>query len=265
MRKSILFFRNDDVRDTLDKSLVEITNLFIKHDIPVTHAVEPANITPGVVDWLIDQKKKYPHIIEIMQHGYKHKVINKYKKGEFGGQRNYKEQYSDIKKGKDIMDKYFGDLWIKAFNFPYGPYNLMAIKAVNECKFHILNSHFNRKFNRKIFYFFGHLLNKGFWLNHHVSWNLDYYPNTDLFSIDMNIPFISEYINEDTDCKMNTLEEMKKETEAYSRYKTIGVLLHHRYHNTPEKIKLVDDYLEWAREQNYSFSNMQGIYERFKK
>jgi hypothetical protein len=265
MRKSIMFFRNDDVRATIDRSLVELTDLFIKHEIPITHALEPANLTLDVVNWLIDLKKRYPHLIEIMQHGYDHTIKNKQKMGEFGGQRDYDEQYNDIKKGKDLMDKYFGNLWFRAFNFPFGPHNLDAVRAVDDCNFVVLNSHFNRKTDRQIFYFFGHLLNKGIWLNHRISWNLDYFPNTNLFSVDMNISFISRYINDDTECEMLSIDTLKKETIAYSKYRTIGLLLHHRYHNTPEKVKLVDDYLGWAREQNYSFSNMQGIYERFKK
>ena len=123
MSKNILFFRNDDVRGTIDSSLVKLTDLFIKHEIPITHAVEPANLTLQVFNWLIDKQNHYPHLVEVMQHGYDHTIKNKYKLGEFGGQRVYDEQYNDIKKGKDLMDKYFGDLWFRAFNFPFGREN----------------------------------------------------------------------------------------------------------------------------------------------
>ncbi len=263
--KSMMFFRNDDVRDTLDDSLIELTEIFIRHNIPITHAVEPANITPEVIKWLKEIKRKHPGIIEIMQHGYDHKIKNKQKKGEFGGQRTYKEQYDEISAGKDLMNKYFGDLWFEAFNFPYAPYNPEAIKAVDDSKFLVLNSHFNRKFNRKIFYFIGHLLKKGYLYDHHVSWNLDYYPGTGLFEIDMNISFISKYHNEETDCKMVSLETLKNETRMYTRYKTIGLLLHHRYHNTPEKMKFVDDYLTWVKNEDVEFSTMKEIYEKFSR
>ena len=200
--KSILFFRNDDVRDTLDSSLVKITELFIQHNIPITHAVEPANISPGVIKWLIETKQKSPDLIEIMQHGYDHQIKNSQKKGEFGGQRTYSEQYHEISMGKELMNQYFSDLWFQAFNFPFAPYNAAAIKALNDCGFKVLNSHFNRKSSRQIFYFFGHLLNKGYWFDHHVSWNLNRYPNTNLFEIDMNISFIKKYLNDKTECEM---------------------------------------------------------------
>lgn len=260
-----MFFRNDDVRETLDDALIDITDLFIKHNIPITHAVEPANVTKPVIDWLLDIKKKHPTLIEIMQHGYDHTIKNKEKKGEFGGQRNYEEQYKEISHGKELMNEYFGDQWFEAFNFPFAPYNLAAIKAVDDCGFKVLNSHFNSKFNRQVFYFFGHLLRKGFWLDHHVSWNLDYYPNTNLFEIDMNVSFIKTYINEKTDCVFWPLDEFITKTKTYDKYDTIGVLLHHRYHNSKETVDLVDNYLKWAKEQQYTFATLEQLYGKYAK
>lgn len=262
----ILFFRNDDVRNKLDYSLIEITNIFMEKGIPITHAVEPANITEEVVSWLNSIKKQYPNLIEIMQHGYDHKHKNKIKKGEFGGQRGYEEQFKDIEDGKTLMDKYFGDLWFPAFNFPYGPYNPAAMKAVHDCGFKVVNSHYNNEWKRQIFYKLGHLLRKGYLFKHHVSWNLDYYPGTKLFEIDMNVGFIDKYYNEEFDSKMMTLDELIEDTRKYFNQKTIGVLLHHRYHNTREKIQLVDDYLRWCKTlQNIEFCTMESIYNTYAK
>jgi len=262
--QNILFFRNDDIRGQFDSSLKEITELFIAYNVPITHAVEPANITFEVAEWLKDIKKKNPKLIGIMQHGYDHKIKNKLKKGEFGGQRNYQEQYNDIKRGKDLMNKWFANLWFPAFNFPYAPYNPAAIKAIDDCQFRVLNSHFNTKLNRRVFYLIGHALKKGYLLNHHVSWNLDYYPGTHLFEIDMNISFIRKYFNEENDCEMLSLEELKQETNNYLKYQTIGVLLHHRYHNNESKIKLVDHYLKWCRSNpKFEFLSLEEIYTRF--
>ena len=262
---NIIFFRNDDLRSKLDDSLIRITELFIEYKIPITHSVEPANITNEVINWLVDIKKKYPEVIEIMQHGYDHKIKNNIKKGEFGGQRDYDEQFEDIKKGKNLMDVYFGDLWFPAFNFPYGPYNQEAIRAVNACGYKVLNSHFNAKISRKVFYFIGHFLRKGYLLNHHISWNLSLYPKTALFEIDINVGFIRKYLNEQEESEMFTLNELINETRKYINQKTIGVLIHHRYHNTSEKIKFIENYLKWCKSNpNFSYLNMSQIYERFK-
>lgn len=261
----IAFFRNDDVRDTLDESLIKITDIFIKYGVPITHAVEPANVTKEVIKWLVDTKKQHPDLIEIMQHGYDHTIKNNKIKGEFGGQRTYEEQYEEIKKGKELMNQYFGDLWFEAFNFPYAPYNIPAIKAVNDCKFKVLNSHYNSDWKRKFFYFVGHLLNKGRLLDHHVSWNLKRYPNTKLFEIDMNTGFIKKYLNEGTDADFFTLDQLKEKTLKYSKFKTTGILLHHRYHTEKEHFDLVDDYLKWISTQGYEFLTMEKIYDRFER
>ncbi len=259
-----IFFRNDDVRHKLDKSLIEITELFIDKKIPITHAVEPANITKEVAEWLLETKKSNPDYIEIMQHGFDHSIKNKIIKGEFGGQRTYNEQYNDIKRGKELMNSWFGNLWFPAFNFPYAPYNPAAIKAVNDLGYKVLNSHYNSGLSRKIFYLAGHLVKRGFLFNHHVSWNLNYYPDTRLFEIDMNISFIKKYLNEDEDAEFFTFNDLKTKTLQYSKYKTTGVLLHHRYHNSQSKLKLVEDYLNWCTTNGFDFTSLAGIYNSYK-
>ncbi len=262
--KNIMYFRNDDVRHNLDDSLIKITNLFISHGIPITHAVEPANISSEVVIWLTNVKMQHPQLINIIQHGYDHTIKNKLIKGEFGGQRTYKEQLMDIKKGKEIMDSLFGSLWFPAFSFPYSPYNPEAIEALNDCGYKVLNSHFSGRISRRIFYKIGHIMRRGYLLNHHVSWNLKYYPKTKLFEIDVNTSFIKRYYNELTDCDMMTLKEIINETIQHSKYRTVGVLLHHRYHNNDAKLKLVDDYLKWCKSnQNNEFWSLNKIYANF--
>lgn len=263
--KNLVFFRNDDVRDKLDSSLVEITELFIKNKIPITHAVEPANVTDEVVNWLRNVREENPGLVNIMQHGYAHARKNKYLKGEFGGQRTYEEQFNEIKQGKELMNKYFGDNWFPVFNYPYGPYNLESMKALEECGFKVVNSHFNSDWKRKVFYAVGHLLRKGRLFDHHVSWNLDLYPGTSLFEIDVNVSFIKKYINEEYNCDMFTLEDLINKTTEYLNYKTIGVLLHHRYHNSPEKIDLVERFLDWSKKQNFKFVTIEEIYNKFNK
>ena len=258
-----MIFRNDDVRQTLDDTLIELTDIFINNEIPLTLAVEPANITKEVVEWLLKIKKQYPNLIEIMQHGYEHKIKSGLKKGEFGGNRTYEEQYNEIKKGKEIMDAYFGNLWFHAINFPYGVYNPATIKAVNDVGYKVINSHYNSKPSRKIFYKVGHLLNKGYLFDKHISWNLDFYPNTNLFEIDANISFISKYIDEGTTCTMFTLEELIEKTKTYMHNKVISILFHHRYHNTKDKMNLIKDYIEWTKQQNFQYLTSEQVYNKF--
>jgi len=264
--KTYLFFRNDDVRATLDKSLIAITDIFIKHNIPIVHAVEPANVTPEVVQWLVEIKRKYPDLIEIMQHGYDHTVKNNQRIGEFGGQRGYQEQYNEIKAGKDLMNKYFGGTWFQSFNFPFGPYNESAMQAVADVGFLMVNGSSGIDWKRRLFYKTAHILGKEMFLGYRVPYNLKIRPKTKLFQVDMSVGFIDKYYDEEASCKMLTLLQMQKETNRFMKQKTIGVLLHHRYHNTIERIKLVEDYILWTKTlPNIEYCTLSSIYRHFNK
>jgi hypothetical protein len=264
------FFRNDDVRSSLDNSLIQLTNIFIDRNIPITHAVEPANITPEVIEWLLDKKKNHPNLIEIIQHGYNHKlnykteIGGKIRKGEFGGSRDFNDQYSDIKKGMELMDSYFGNLWFKAFTFPYGARNKDAIKALDALNFKVVNGGISPKLVKQLFYIVGRLLNKEIFLDRKVSWNLKKINKTSVFQIDLAISIIKKYINEFEDCEMETLQDLKRETQQCLKLTNVGVLFHHRYHNSPEKIKLIENYLDWLISiPNIKFCTQEEIFEKY--
>lgn len=264
--KKIIFFRNDDVRNKLDDSLIRITNIFIENNIPITHAVEPANVTPAVVKWLIKTKEEFPNYIDIMQHGYDHinKINNPKRKGEFGGKRGYQEQFNDISKGKQLMDKYFGDLWLPVLNFPHGTYNYDAMRALNDVGFLIINSSFNQHWTRQLFYFVAHILRRNFFLGYRVPYNLRKRPKMNLFEIDNSVSFIKKYYSL-TDCDFYSLEELINITNNYIKFKVVGVLFHHRYHKNEHHFSLIENYLNWVNENDFEILSMLDIYKKLNK
>lgn len=257
------FFRNDDIRGMLDDSLVEIQELFNRRGVPIAHAVEPANVTPEVVEWLLEQKKEHPELLTLMQHGYDHTIKNNKKKGEFGGQRGYEEQYEDIRRGKEMMKQYFDGHWFEAFNFPYAPYNQKAIQALEKVGYKVLNSHCNVEWKRQVFYAIGHLLRKGMLFDHHVSWNLQKYPGTSMYEISMNITFIKKYHDEQVNCDFFTFDELCNKIDQYLPTKyPVGLLLHHRYHTTPESIELIESVFNYLESRGARPISMETIYQR---
>ena len=189
---------------------------------------------------MLAEKKKYPDLICLMQHGYDHTIKNKHKKGEFGGQRGYQEQYEEIKKGKELMYEHFGDQWFEAFNFPYSTYNPAAIRALEAVGYNVLNSHYNCEWKRQVFYRIGHLLRKGMIFGRHISWNLEIYPGTSMYEISTNITFIKKYHNEQRDCDFFTFDELCQKIDNYINVPNpIVLLLHHRYHTTRDSIDLI--------------------------
>lgn len=266
-----IFFRNDDVRNSLDKSLIEVTDLFVQNQIPISHAVEPANVTPEVFEWLKEKKKNYPNLIEIIQHGYRHKLnveVNiggKLRKGEFGGTRSYKEQYEDILAGRQLMDRYFKDQWFSAFTFPFGARNKAAIKAISDCDYKVVNGSMGTTWDYNLLYFAGRLLKKEMLFKRKISWNLKFKPGTNIFQIDTSISIIKKFLDDNESAEFYSLDELKKKTILYLRKKNnVGFVLHHRYHNEPYKLQLVEDFLKWLKSmKGIEFSSIEGIYNRF--
>ncbi|MEH6591220.1 MAG: DUF2334 domain-containing protein [Halioglobus sp.] len=259
------FFRNDDIRDSLDDELIQIHELFVERKVPMIHAVEPANVTPEVVAWLLDERAKHPDVISLMQHGYDHTIKNTQKKGEFGGQRGYQEQYDDIKKGRELMDKHLGGQWFDAFNFPYAPYNKEAIRALQDVGYKVLNSHYNCEWKRQVLYTLGHILGKGLLFGKHVSWNHRIYPGTTMREISMNITFIETYHNEDTDCDFFSYEYLCNKIDQYMATPfPIGLLLHHRYHTTQESVDLIARIFDYLEMKGCKAVSMEQIYDRIK-
>lgn len=273
MREANLFFRNDDVRDTLDDSLIKITNICIKKNIPISHTVEPANVSKEVVDWLLKMKKEYPNLIEIVQHGFSHqlnyqkKIGGKLKKGEFGGDRSYEEQYAEINEGKELMDKNFGTLWFPLFTFPYGARNTATLKAIKDIGFLVVNGSMSVIMKHKLVYLIGRILHREMLFGRKISWNLKYKPGTNLFQIDTSFSVIKKYLDENNKAIFYTLNELKKITKKYLKKESIiGIVLHHRYHDSPEKIMLLEDYLSWLKNiPDTRFVTQEEIYNKYVK
>jgi hypothetical protein len=251
------FLRNDDVRSTLDTELVELVELCKEFEVPISLTVEPANVSDEVVNWLMEEKEKHPGIIEIVQHGYDHKlkyskmIGGKMKKGEFGGDRTYDDQYKDIEEGKQLMDKYFGDKWFKLFTFPFGARNDASIKAVNDAGFLAVNGSMGITWKHKMFYLAGRKLNKELLKGRKISYHLRYKRGTKLFQIDTSISIIKKFIDSDKNGVFYNLEDLIDVTKKYlQETSAVGVVLHHRYHHEQETKDLMRSYFEWLKSQD---------------
>ena len=213
-------------------------------------------------------EEKNPDLIEIIQHGYNHslnycqKVGRKTKKGEFGGNRTYNEQYRDIVAGKKMMDDHFGELWFPAFTTPFGARNKSTLRALNDAGFVVLNGGIGVGLNYKLFYFLGRLLDREMIFNRKISYNLKYRRGTKLFQIDVALSLIKKYHNEETDCDFYDLTNLKIMTQKLLQLPNLGVLLHHRYHTDNESLSLIDKYLRWLKSLKVlQFATQKQIFE----
>ncbi len=251
-----IFLRNDDVRDRLDRELVDLTDLCIKYNVPISHAVEPANVTHDVVNWLMDVKKQNPGLIEIIQHGYDHNRKHPEEKMEFGGNRSYQDQLDTIRKGKDLMDKYFGDHWDAVFTFPYGSYNTNTLKAIDKLGYLAISSKINYSFKNQIKNKLGNLLDRDFLLEKKISYHNKYRKHYGFKEISVSANLIKKYIDvNDADhyTKSNILAQID---QSFRFSSVVGILFHHRFHGN--HINMIEELFIELKE-SYTFSTIMNL------
>jgi hypothetical protein len=259
-----IFIRNDDVRGVLDNSLIEITNICVNNSVPICHAVEPANVSMEVVDWLLEMKMKYPQLISIIQHGYDHKIkyqltrFGKLIQGEFGGNRNIDEQYNDLRKGYNLMVDYFGDRWCPIISIPYGIFNNNTLRAIDRIGYQGFTTSVSYSPKHRIKDKIGNFLNINFILYRQISYHMCKRSGFSFTDIGVSVNIIKKYLNE-KEAIHYTNEEIKKNILFNSKFtENVGILLHHRYHN--EVTNQITDLITSLKEtNNYSFVSIEDL------
>lgn len=258
----IVTFRNDDVND-LTPELQKVTEILVDRGIPVTHAVEPGNVTGATVEWLLGEKERAGNLIEIAQHGWTHAWHGK---GEFGSTRTKDEQIADLQRGRDRLESLFGEDFFPMLTIPYGIYTRDTVEAADSLGYKVFCSHYNYRFSRRLFYRLGHITGTDEFGGHHVSYHLRVHPGTHLFQVDSSLSFIREYLGRDsTDCVWEQPEWLLSEFEKFARRIDVVVfLLHHRYHKDKASLQLVAEVADKLhRREDVTFCNYEQVYEAY--
>jgi len=259
-REKVLFIRNDDVRDKLDESLINLTELCIKHAVPVSHAVEPGNVTAEVANWLILQKKQHPTLIEIIQHGYNHNLDNPGQKMEFGGSRTYEDQLKDILEGKRIMNELFGSYWTPVFTFPYGTYNQATLKAVDDAGYLAISSKMQFSAKIRLKNSIGKILGKDLLFGKKINYHPDKRNGYNFREISVSANLIRKYTGFDQ-AEHYSGEEILQQIKLASKFTNIiGILFHHRFHSN--HLAMIERIIPELKVEGYEFSDLNGILKR---
>lgn len=255
-RKKI-FFRNDDIRDSLDSSLIELTRLFISHKVPVAHAVEPANVSSEVVNWLLQKKTEHPDLIEIIQHGFDHNIGNRGIKMEFGGNRGFEDQLIDVKKGVELMNTYFGDLWTPVFTFPYGTYNRDSLKAISACGYKVLSSKIKFSASARLKNIAGKAMGIDEFCGKHIQYHPGLRKEYGFREISVSANLIKSYTAYNTAIHFS-LEELTDQILLAGKHTNIiGILLHHRFHT--KEMLLIEELIKFLKQSGFSFSTFKEL------
>lgn len=260
MQKTQVFFRNDDVNRP-EPGLRETTELLLKHGIPVSHAVEPANLQEDTRRWLTDLAGSG---VEIVQHGFAHA---KHDRGEFGGDRSAEDQFQDLECGLRIMEDAFGDLFFPAMSFPFGSYNEFTIPLLDRLGYRVVSCHRRHQFSRQVFYGLGRLLRRGRWLDRHVSHHLKHYPGTRVLEVSVTLSPIRTYLPDqgDTACTFHSQGDLQRMfLQCRRQSPVVGIVLHHRFHAEPGRLQRLEEFLLWLEQQpDLEFADLNRIHDRW--
>ncbi len=253
-----IFLRNDDVRGQLDESLVYLTDSILDAGYCISHAVEPANVTPLVAEWLLQKKHDYPNQIEIIQHGFDHKIKTTTIKGEFGGTLSYEEQLSDISKGNDIMSTTFKDNWFKAFSFPYGTYNRATLKALDHIGYPVISTGLRWTRKRRILNAIGQILHVKHLGNKNIVYSGQTTPGHSFLELPIIINNTKLYLQPDGGVQKTKIE-LLNEWSSIPKHTYSGLLTHHRY-NTRHDIDEFVSFMHLLKSQGAIFTTLESIY-----
>ncbi|MGI9305119.1 MAG: glycosyltransferase [Gammaproteobacteria bacterium] len=134
-----IFFRDDDVDEDEDR-LRELLDVAFARLVPVNLEIIPGRLTDAGAAMLKTIKGFDPVLMELDQHGWRH--INhetEGKKCEFGGGRDYEQQYADIARGKRLLEEIFDQRFYPAFTPPWNRCTADTLKALDELGFAVFS------------------------------------------------------------------------------------------------------------------------------
>lgn len=259
--RTTVFFRNDDVRESLDDNLVYLTEKLVSEGFSISHAVEPANVSREVVEWLLAIKTAYPSRVEILQHGYEHRIKTKSPyRGEFGENRTYEEQLDEIRKGMALMSAHFAECWTRIFSFPYGAYDHNTLKALEKCGFKMISTGVRLSLKRRILNCVGHMLKVSRFMGYNIVYFSEKKPDYAIYEFPVILNNTKRQTGPDAGIQL-THRELKGAWERVPRWcRTRGILCHHRF-NSRKDIEQLLAFFKELKDEGVRFSSIGGLYE----
>lgn len=135
-----ILLRDDDVY-TLDALFLKTFNFCLEEKIPVIYGVIPGIIEPQTALFLRKQKETHGSLIDLVQHGWKHKNYSKKgKRHEFGKKRNFASQQKDISSGYMRMKEEFGNAFTPAFIPPFHDYDANTLRCLRASRIRLFSA-----------------------------------------------------------------------------------------------------------------------------
>lgn len=259
MRMIHAFLRNDDVRGTVDESLAYLSEQAVAAEIPISMAVEPANTTPEVAAWLRRIHAENPSCLEIIQHGYDHRIKTTHPcRGEFGKGRSYAQQRDDIIRGSEAMDRLFGDQWSRIFSFPYGAFDDNTLRALEDSGFRAISTGIRFTAKRTFLNTLGRAFRRSSIMGRHVVHFNGKIPGFSLREAPVTLNNTLRQTGPDSGIQKSARELRRDWERLPRRLKTRGILCHHRF-NSREDIDQLILFMKRLKTDGVHFARIEEI------
>jgi len=115
-----LAIRVDAVK-TLTKEIKSLAEFLIEKKIPATYALIPGQFDHEVAEFFLAILREHPRLVAVVPYGWLGKNYGTASEpGEFGSFRSRIEQWEDIKRSTEKMDRVFMHRWSRVFVLPSG-------------------------------------------------------------------------------------------------------------------------------------------------
>jgi hypothetical protein len=260
MPPTLVFFRDDDVGPR-SPALCAVVELLREEAVPCNYQIVPALLDAWTAGYLRRCRAEHPGLVELNQHGHRHRQGELEVWAEFGGGASFEAQRAEILAGRTRLAELLGDdFGATVFTPPCHAYDANTLRALASVGVGVLSAGVHQDPAARAFYAIGRALRRGSLFGRRVSWHGGAVPGVGLAEVSVAID-----VDEDTDRRGRRVEKslaaLEREFARARRHTSIvGVMLHHESDPGPRKLETLREFVRrLKRDASVRFATIEAI------
>jgi hypothetical protein len=254
------FIRDDDVGE-LTEPLRFFVETFFERELPVSYQIIPARLTRETADYLLGKWNARPDLIEFGQHGFTHSMVvgGKQVWREFGPERSYQEQSSDIREGLEIIRSHLsGGPPVTTFTPPQHKYDGATVRAAAAAGHRIFSGSSYPSRRHQIAYRLGRMARLSSLRHHGISYHGSIRPEAPMRELSISVAVDN---GGDLLCAAPALGPVMGRASGASPI--VGLMFHHQVYACADRraalVAIADRLAAMHRAEGSRFDLMQPI------